>query len=61
MLDGIAQGQTNAEIGATLFLSQETIKSHVRHLLVKLQAKNRAHLVARGFEVGLLTTGSQER
>lgn len=66
VLDGIARGLTNAEIAGELFLSEETIKSHVRHLLSKLQAKNRAHLVARGFELGLLSvallsTGSQER
>jgi len=37
-----------------LFLSEETVKSHVRHLLAKLQARSRAHAVSMGFQRGLL-------
>jgi DNA-binding CsgD family transcriptional regulator len=40
-----AVGLSNKQIGARLFLSEETIKSHVRHILDKLKAKNRAHAV----------------
>ena len=42
-------------IGERLFLSEETVKSHVRHLLAKLQARSRAHAVAAGFRRGLIT------
>ncbi len=42
------------EIGHRLFLSEETVKSHVRHLLAKLQARSRAHAVAVGFRRGLI-------
>jgi DNA-binding NarL/FixJ family response regulator len=45
----------NREIGDRLYLSEETVKSHVRHLLSKLQARSRAHAVAVGFRRGLLT------
>jgi DNA-binding CsgD family transcriptional regulator len=58
VLDLIAEGLTNAEIGGMLHLSEETVKSHVRHLIAKMQARNRAHLVALGYETGLLTTTS---
>jgi DNA-binding NarL/FixJ family response regulator len=37
-----------------LFLSEETVKSHVRHLLAKLQARSRAHAVAVGFRRGII-------
>src|SRR5947207_12320306 len=55
VLQLISEGLVNREIGRTLFLSEETVKSHVRHLLAKLQARSRAHAVAVGFRRGLLT------
>ena len=54
VLQLVSDGLVNREIGERLFLSEETIKSHVRHLLVKLQARSRAHAVAVGFRRGLL-------
>ncbi len=51
----IGDGLANREIGERLFLSEETVKSHVRHLLAKLQARSRAHAVAVGFRRGLLS------
>jgi DNA-binding NarL/FixJ family response regulator len=54
VLQLISEGLVNREIGERLFLSEETIKSHVRHLLVKLQARSRAHAVAVGFRRGLI-------
>ena len=43
VLQLISDGLVNREIGVRLFLSEETVKSHVRHLLAKLQARSRAH------------------
>ena len=37
VLQLISEGLVNREIGHRLFLSEETVKSHVRHLLAKLQ------------------------
>jgi len=54
VLAQIANGWRNHEIAAALELSEETIKSHLRHILVKLGANNRAHAVAIGFRQGLL-------
>ena len=55
VLQLIAEGLVNREIGKVLFLSEETVKSHVRHLLAKLQARSRAHAVAIGFRRGIIT------
>jgi DNA-binding CsgD family transcriptional regulator len=49
-----AEGLTNAEIGKMLFLSQETVKSHLRNLLAKLQVRNRTHAVGLGFRLRLI-------
>jgi DNA-binding NarL/FixJ family response regulator len=54
VLQLISDGLVNREIGTRLFLSEETVKSHVRHLLAKLQARSRAHAVAVGFRRGLI-------
>ena len=55
VLQLVSEGLVNREIGDKLFLSEETVKSHVRHILAKLQARSRAHAVAVGFRRGLLT------
>ncbi len=54
VLQLVSEGLVNREIGVRLFLSEETVKSHVRHLLAKLQARSRAHAVAVGFRRGLI-------
>ena len=54
VLQLVAEGLVNREIGQKLFLSEETVKSHIRHILAKLQARSRAHAVAVGFRRGLI-------
>ena len=54
ILQLLADGMSNADVAAQLFISQETVKSHVRHILAKLQARSRAHAVAVGFRRGLI-------
>ena len=54
VLQLISEGLVTREIGVRLFLSEETVKSHVRHLLAKLQARSRAHAVAVGFRRGII-------
>jgi DNA-binding NarL/FixJ family response regulator len=51
----MAQGQTNAAIGHRLHLSVNTVKTHVQHLLLKLDAPDRAAAVARAAALGLLS------
>jgi DNA-binding NarL/FixJ family response regulator len=55
VLQLVCDGLVNREIGQRLFLSEETVKSHVPHLLAKLQARSRAHAVAVGFRRGLIS------
>ncbi len=51
----VSDGLANREIANRLILSEETVKSHLRRLLTKLQARSRAHAVAVGFRRGLIS------
>lgn len=50
----IAQGKTSWEAGRILGVAEGTINAHAAHASEKLQASNRAHLVARAFVRGIL-------
>ncbi|MFI9595047.1 response regulator [Nonomuraea sp. NPDC052265] len=52
----IADGHTNREAAAHLFISEATVKSHVLHIYAKLGVNDRAAAVATAFRRGLLTT-----
>jgi DNA-binding NarL/FixJ family response regulator len=54
----IARGYSNAEIGKDLTLSDSTVKSHVKHLLTKLNLRNRMHAVIYAYECGLIRPGA---
>ena len=51
----IADGLGNRQTAERMTISEETVKTHVRHILSKLEANNRAHAVAIAFKTGLLT------
>ena len=57
VLAEVARGKTNAEIGAALFMSPLTAKTHVSRILGKLNARDRAQLVVIGYETGLVSPG----
>jgi DNA-binding NarL/FixJ family response regulator len=46
ILQLLADGMSNADVAERLFISQETVKSHVRHILSKLEADTRTQAVA---------------
>ena len=50
----IAQGASNGEIAGQLFVSETTVKTHVRHLLSKLRARDRVQLVVLAHTSGLV-------
>ncbi|MGH3467970.1 MAG: response regulator [Thermocrispum sp.] len=55
VLGEVARGLTNAEVAASLFVSLETVKSHLRSLLAKSGSRHRTELVIRAYEAGLLS------
>ncbi|WP_436498965.1 LuxR C-terminal-related transcriptional regulator [Actinokineospora sp. HUAS TT18] len=58
VLELISRGNANATIAETLFVSVETVRTHVKAILQRLDARDRAHAVARGYQLGLLDPGS---
>jgi DNA-binding NarL/FixJ family response regulator/class 3 adenylate cyclase len=57
VLTRIARGRTNSELAEDLFISEATVKTHVRNLLTKLDARDRVQLVVFAYEHGLVTPG----
>jgi DNA-binding CsgD family transcriptional regulator len=54
VLQRLAEGCSNSEIAARHFVSENTVKTQVRQICAKLDARSRLHAVARAREVGLL-------
>ncbi len=59
VLQLVARGLSNAQIGERLFVSPATAKTHVGRLLMKLDARDRAQLVVIAYESGLVSAGTR--
>ena len=57
ILQWIARGRANKQIGEELSLSENTVKNHVKSILSKLNAKDRTHAVTEALKRGLFQWG----
>lgn len=55
VLAGMSNGRSNSQIGADLYLSEDTVKTHARRLFRKLGAADRAQAVAIGLRQGMIS------
>lgn len=58
VLECLAQGLTTAQISTELYISENTVKTHVRHILEKLEASNRVEAVKKATIMGLFNSNN---
>jgi DNA-binding NarL/FixJ family response regulator len=56
IMDLLAQGLTGEQVAAQLFLSPETIKTHIRNAMNKLEAHTRVHAIAIALREGFISS-----
>lgn len=57
----VAEGMTNAEIAESCFISQGTVKTHVKRILAKLELRDRAQVVVYAYETGTVVPKTANR
>ena len=54
VLQLVATGTANREIGKALFITEQTVKAHLRHIMQKLEAKDRTQAVTIAVRRGIM-------
>ena len=57
VLREVGKGLSNTEIGERLYIGEATVKTHVAHILTKLDLRDRIQAVVLAYETGLLSGG----
>jgi DNA-binding CsgD family transcriptional regulator len=59
VLELVADGRSTAEIAQALWITEDTVRTHIKRMMVRLGARTRAHAVAVAFREGLWEDSSR--
>ena len=59
VLELVAEGHSTAEIARALWITEATVRTHIKRTLARLEARTRAHAVAIAFREGLWNTNGR--
>lgn len=60
ILERVAQGESSRDIGARLDMSVSTVRNHMRSVMDRLGARNRAHAVILALQSGQITVDGKQ-
>ena len=59
VLELVAEGYSTAEIARALWITEDTVRTHIKRMMVRLNARTRAQTVAIAFREGLWSAASR--